>query len=300
MSLRALRTLLAIIGHGNFSKAGDALGLTQSAVSLQVKGLEREFGVKLFDRSLKQPVLTDAGRIVAARAREIVGSYDRIPDALSGERALIGRLRVGAIQTALAGPVPDALVQLRQTHPRLQVKLYSGMSSELAQLVSTGHLDAAITTAPVRPYQHDLLVTPLYEDDFWIIGPARPEPACEPLELLRELPFIEFNRGAWAGQIVADELQRIGISAHADMVLDSQEVIVRMVASGLGVAVVALSRHVLDTLPPLFRRPFGDPQLKRPVVLLQRHDQPTHRFARALSDEVRAATIKLTHHLPKD
>ena len=72
MSLRALRTLVAIARHRTFARAGEAIGLTQSAVSLQVKSLEEEFNVRLFDRSRREPALTEAGRIVLAQAEQIL------------------------------------------------------------------------------------------------------------------------------------------------------------------------------------------------------------------------------------
>src|SRR3712207_1850582 len=153
MSLKALRTLLAIARHGTFARAADAVGLTQSAVSLQVKALEDQFGAQLFDRTRRQPTLTEAGRIVLARAEEVLALYDRIPDALSDERALAGRLRLGAVQTALSGPVPDALLLLRRAHPRLRVHVAAGMSAELARRVSAGGVDGSIPPrpAPARP-----------------------------------------------------------------------------------------------------------------------------------------------------
>src|SRR3712207_520152 len=259
MSLKALRTLLAIARHGAFARAADAVGLTQSAVSLQVKALEEEFGAQLFDRTRRQPTLTEAGRIVLARAEEVLALYDRIPDALSDERALAGRLRLGAVQTALSGPVPDALVLLRRAHPRLRVHVAAGMSAELARRVSAGgvdganppepgrahpphprrghplagrlrlgavqtalsgpvpdalvllrrahprlrvhvaagmsaelarrvsagELDAAITTEPVRPHPPDLVWDTLYEDRFWVLAPPEHE-GRDPRELPRD------------------------------------------------------------------------------------------------------------------
>lgn len=101
MSLRALRTLLAIAQHGSFVRAADAVHLTQSAVSLQVKALEEDFNAPLFDRSRRLPVLTDAGHIAVERAREIVAIYDTITTEIGRESELRGRLKIGAIQTAL-------------------------------------------------------------------------------------------------------------------------------------------------------------------------------------------------------
>ena len=171
MSLRALRTLQAIARHGSFAGAGKAVGLTQSAVSLQVKALEEEFGAALFDRSRRLPVLTEAGRIVVARSAEVLALYDDIAAALGDERSLAGRLRVGAVQTALAGVLPDALVALNRAHPRVRVSVSVGLSAEMAEKVAAGELDAALTTEPVRPYPAGLVWTPLYRDRFWLFAP---------------------------------------------------------------------------------------------------------------------------------
>lgn len=284
MSLRALRTLRAIAQHGSFAKAGEAVGLTQSAVSLQVKALEEEFGAQLFDRSRRLPTLTEAGRIVLARAEEVLALYDRIPEALSDERSLSGRLRVGAIQTALSGPMPDALVDLRRAHPRLRVHVGAGMSAELATRVATGELDAAVTTEPVRPHPPDLIWTELYEDRFWLIAP----PGLGHLDLrtlLADMPFIRFDARAWAGRMIARELRRHALKVQEEMVLDSQEVIIKMVERGLGVAVIPLSDSVLEH-SSLACLPFGEPQMSRRVVLLERQDRPSRRLCSALAQAI--------------
>jgi DNA-binding transcriptional LysR family regulator len=290
MSLRALRTLLAIARHGTFARAGEAVGLTQSAVSLHVKALEEEFGAQLFDRSRRQPMLTEAGRIVLARAEEVIALYDRIPEALSTEEALAGRLRLGAVQTALAGPVPDALVALRHAHPRLKVHVAAGMSAELAQRVAAGELDAAITSEPVQPHPADLVWHTLYEDRFWLLAPPE-EQRRTVRDLISRLPFIRFDPRAWAGRMIARELRRLDMAVREEMVLDSQEVILRMVASGLGVAIVPITDRQLADLP-VARLPFGEPQLRRHVVLLERQERPAQRLAQALGEAVTAASMR--------
>jgi DNA-binding transcriptional LysR family regulator len=290
MSLRALRTLLAIARHGTFARAAEAVGLTQSAVSLHVKALEEEFGAQLFDRSRRQPALTEAGRIVLARAEEVVALYDRIPEALSTDEALSGRLRLGAVQTALAGPVPDALVALRQAHPRLRVHVAAGMSAELAQRVATGELDAAITSEPVQPHPPDLVWHTLYEDRFWLLAPPE-EPGATVRDLISRMPFIRFDARAWAGRMIARELRRLDIAVREEMVLDSQEVILRMVASGLGVAIAPIADRQLPGLS-LTQLPFGEPQLRRRVVLIERQERPAQPLAQALGVAVTAASMR--------
>jgi DNA-binding transcriptional LysR family regulator len=287
MSLRALRTLVAIAQHGSFARAADAVCLTQSAVSLQVRGLEEDFNAPLFDRSRRVPVLTDAGRRAVERAREILALYDGIAGELGEGGELAGRLRIGAIHTALAGPLPMALATLRQAHPRLRVLVNSGMSADLAVRIDEGALDAAITTEPVKPHPSGLVTTPLYQEGFWIIAPAALA-EVETRSLLQEQPFIRFDRRAWAGRTIDSELRRMGLRVQTEMELDSQEAIIQMVACGLGVAVIPASDQALARLPALSCRPFGAPQTRRQVVLLEREDRPAGRLAVALGDVIRA------------
>ncbi|WP_019998682.1 LysR family transcriptional regulator [Aureimonas ureilytica] len=284
MSLRAFRTLVAIANHGSFARAGEVVGLTQSAVSLQVKALEEEFGTKLFDRSRRRPVLTEAGQIVLARAEEVLALYDGIARELDAEHGLTGRLKLGAIQTALSGSLPDALITMSRAHPRVRVHVAAGMSAELAVAVAAGDLDAAVTTEPVRPYPPGLIWSTLYEDNFWLVAP----PGCSAAtvrDVLGDRPFIRFDSRAWAGRTIDRELRRLRLVVREEMVLDSQEVILRMVAKGLGVAVLPLRHRPAD----LACLPFGEPQLCRRVVLLERQDRKGGALAAAFGRAMAAS-----------
>lgn len=129
--------------------------------------------------------------------------------------------------------------------------------------------------------------TPLYTDRFWLIAP--PGYADRSIkELLSTLPFIRFDARAWAGRIIERELRRQNLNVHDEMVLDSQEVILRMVGKGLGVAVVPLPDEVCTTLAPTCFS-FGAPQLRRQVVLLERQDRGGGALAKALAQAVKKA-----------
>jgi DNA-binding transcriptional LysR family regulator len=286
MSLRALRTLVAIAKHGSFVRAAEAVCLTQSAVSLHVRSLEEDFNVPLFDRARRVPVLTEAGHRVVERAREILALYDGIAAELGENGDLTGRLRIGAIQTALAGALPAALAALRREHPRLRVMVNSGMSAELAIRIEAGELDAAITTEPVKPHPAGLVSTALYQEGFWVVAPPGLE-HCDVKTLLQENTFIRFDRRAWAGRTIDAELRRLRVRVQTEMELDSQDAIIQMVASGLGVAIISLSKRTLATLPRLTCLPFSVPQKHRNIVLLEREDRPAGRLAAALADALR-------------
>jgi DNA-binding transcriptional LysR family regulator len=234
-----------------------------------------------------------SGLLSCEQAEQILALYDRIPDALSDEKSLIGRLLIGAIQTALSGPLPNALLTLRRDHPGLRVHVAAGMSAELAQRVADGELDAAITSQPVRPHPAELVWSTLYEDRFWLLAPPQ-YAKHDARALLTELPFIRFDAQAWAGRMIASELRRLGVRVREEMVLDNKDTIVQMVARGLGAAVVALSDAVLTQLPPITRLPFGQPQTRRAVVLLEHQSRPAERFTQALADAVVESAMSIS------
>ena len=280
MSLKALRTLVTIARHGTFARAADLLSLTPSAVSLHIKTLEDELQVPLFDRSRRQVVLTEAGQLAVARAETILAAYDELADALASGPRLRGRLRLGAIHTVLARRLPKALVWIKAHHPDLHISVASGMSAELARRIEDGDLDAAITTEPVSPYPQSLDFTPLFEDRFWAI--ASPELAGHSVhELLASQPFLRFDKRAWAGRQIEQELRRQHLQVSEQMELDSQEALASMAVMGLGVAIIPMADDDLKRLPPATCLPFGEPQLTRRVVLLE-HEKSQRRHLSAV------------------
>ncbi len=282
MSLRALRTLLAIAQHGSFVQAAQSVHLTQSAVSLHIKSLEETFNTSLFDRSRRLPVLTDAGHVAVERAREIIALYDSIASEIGGDNELRGRLKLGVIPTTLTSILPQALAALGAEHPHLRITVASGMSAELATRLEAGDIDVAITTEPVKPHPYGLVSTTLYEEGFWIIAPSALA-GLHARQMLEQQPFIRFDRRAWAGRTIERELRRMRLRVQTTMELDSQEAIIQMVTQGLGVAVVPLSSRNLEQLGHLEIQAFGSPQRTRRVVLLEREDRPRARLAVALA-----------------
>ena len=130
----------------------------------------------------------------------------------------------------------------------------------------------------------------LYEEGFWIIAPV--SHAHEDLQLLlKSQPFIRFDRRAWAGRTIERELRTMRLRVQTSMELDSQDAIIQMVSSGLGVSIIPLARHQVESLTELAFEPFGTPQKTRRVVLLEREDRPLGRLASALVHAVKAHSL---------
>jgi DNA-binding transcriptional LysR family regulator len=154
---RRLLTFREVVRQGSFSRAGEALALTQPAVSQQVAALERQLGVRLLERGPGGPVPTDAGALLLAHADAVA---DRLAqaDAQVAELAATERetLRVGAFPSALATVIPAAITRLREELPEVQVEAGEASGEELGAMVAAGALHVAMCfqdadAAPRRP-----------------------------------------------------------------------------------------------------------------------------------------------------
>jgi DNA-binding transcriptional LysR family regulator len=142
---RRLVVLRAIAEHRSFTRAAEALSLTQPAVSRQLAALEREAGVALVARGPRHVSLTPAGAALAAEADAILAALDAAGRRMRGFAAPDGgAVRVGAVPSALAGFVPAALAALRAQRPRVEIEAVEGWSADLARRTARGDLDLAI------------------------------------------------------------------------------------------------------------------------------------------------------------
>ncbi len=282
MNIRQLKTMIAVAEQPSLSAAAEAIGLSHSAVSLQIKALEAELEVPLVDRSRRPPVLTDRGHALVERAREMVTLLDEIA-ALGSEEQLIGSLTVGVVPTAMVHLLPPALAALRRFHPRLAIHIRSGLSGDLAQYVRAGDLDVAVVTDPDRVPEGLKCRVVACEPLFVIASMESLGATAE--ELITGNPFIWFNRRTWAGQQIERRLTDSGLALRDLMEVDSLEAIEALVRHGLGVSIVP--ERVGNPFPEDIRKvPFGEPQAIRALALLERSRNPKIKLADALFSQL--------------
>ncbi|MBJ6799439.1 LysR family transcriptional regulator [Geomonas propionica] len=274
MSLRSLRILTAVASKGSFAAAAEQLCLTQSAISLQMKNLEAELGVPLFERTGRGTKLNLNGKLVVERAREILDLYDGIRTELSPSGAIRGVLTLGAVPTVITGALPPVLGRLRQDHQEMQVRLVSGLSAELVRQVEQGDLDAALTTEPPFAVPVQYQWQPYDAEPCFVVAP-KGSVAATAAELFAAYPFVRFDKTAWAGALTDAQLLAQGIRPREVMEVDSLEAATTLVQEGLGIAVVPLNRRRLEEAQAHFTlTPFGSPQLTRRVGMYQKRHHP--------------------------
>jgi DNA-binding transcriptional LysR family regulator len=232
MSLRNLQALLAVAEHGAFAAAAEALGVTQSAVSMRVKALEEEFGAPLLDRSRRPAVLNATGRALAPRARRIVADYDAARASLRGAREVEGRIRLGAVGSVQTALLPRVLAQVRSRHPRLNVEIISGFSHELAGQVDRGALDAAIVS-DFAPPGEGIAWRPFLRERLILIAPPD-APEAGAAALARLYPFIRYAPRAALGRVIEQAIAAARLEVRESMQLDWLEAVEAMVQAGHG------------------------------------------------------------------
>lgn len=280
MNLRQLRSITTILQQGSFAAAGDRIGLSHSAISVQMQQLENSLGIDLFDRSRRPVTLTVEGARIAGIASEVLEKLETIKQVASGAETL-DSIAIGFIPTTVQNLLPRVLEALRQEFPALQVRVKSGLSGELAAAVSRRELDYALLTTPVVEIP-ELDITAIASEPFYVIAPVDRGKITADDELLRSMPYIAFSRRTWVGQHIAARLQQRGIHIRESIEIDSLEAIENLVAKGFGVAIVPRRLHAAIDTKNIVHIPFGRPVDTRQLALVQPVSRPKTRFDLAL------------------
>jgi len=286
MNLRQLRTLATILERGSFAAAGDRIGLSHAAISVQMNQLEASLAAELFDRSSRPVTLTANGLRIAQLAGEVLDKVEALRLEAVGAKTS-GKVSIGFIPTCVQYLLPRVLLSMREEFPDLQVNVVSGLSGELAAAVVRRELDYALLTTPIVEIP-ELDITPIASEPFHVIGPAGATAESD-AALLRSLPYIAFNKRTWVGQHIAARLQQRGIHIQASIEIDSLEAIENLVADGFGVSIVPLRLHAGIRAQKLVRIPFGNPVDTRQLTLIRHRAKPRSR----LDDAVKAIFVDL-------
>jgi DNA-binding transcriptional LysR family regulator len=239
-----LKVFRAVAEHLSFRKAGEALYLTQPAVTLQVKTLEEELGTKLFERSASGVRLTDAGKVLLECAEELHRSAEAAEArlaALKGETT--GSLVLGASTTIAQYVLPSLLAEFSRSFPAVQLQVFSENTEGIAQGVAAKRFGLGLIEGP--PLRWDLKVERWFDDELLLIVPSTHEWAERgtiAAENLLHAPLVMRERGSGTRHVVERGLQKTGLRLGAlriAMELDSTEAIVSCIEAGLGVGFVS-------------------------------------------------------------
>lgn len=246
MLSQRIRVFQAVATHLSYSRAAEELHISQPGVTFHIQGLERSFGVELFERVGRRLYLTDAGRTLARYAQRLALIEEEATVALQELKGLErGLLVVGASATIGIYLLPEVVGEFRKRHPGIKVSLRVGNKRHTLERLRQNELDFGLVAGPVTD---PALVQEPYLDDelMMIVSPSHRfarEAEVYPGELRRET-FLVREPGSGTQELVDERLSQLGIQPADTMQLGSTEAIKQAVAANLGISVA--SRHTVE------------------------------------------------------
>lgn len=241
MELAQLEAFLQVAHHRSFSRAAEALFLTQPSVTARIQSLEREIGERLFERTGRAVSLTDAGWAFMPHAQRALTAVQEGTDAIEAVRhGDVGSIRIGASDTIATYVLPATLKRFRESRPRVHVHLNTGSTEDIIERLLAGEIHVAVTRLTQHP---EVASLHLYSDDLALVtAPDLPFAARGSATLTEagKQPFLFFERSSSYHGLVYSMFLRVGVVPESVMELDSMEATKHMVEAGLGIAILPL------------------------------------------------------------
>jgi DNA-binding transcriptional LysR family regulator len=291
LNLDHLRTYALIIETGSFSGAAERLGLSQPAVSLQIRQLEQRLGLRLVERVARRATPTPAGLDLLEGIQQVNTAVDGVMAAMASHASNVeGRVTLGTGATACLYLLPQILRSLRIRFPKLSVVVSTGNTADFVKAVEGNTLDLALVTLPVK--RRALVTTPLLNDEFVAIASKReaPLPARITPAFLAKRELVLFEPAANTRVVIDQWFRDAGHAPKPVMELGSVEAIKEMVAAGLGcsilpaMAVTGPGQHPELAVHPLY------PRLQRTLALVMRGDKPVNKAMRQVISAIEQRT----------
>ena len=277
MDLGQLEAFVQVANQKSFSRAAEALFLTQPSVTARIQALERDLGERLFERSGRGVRLTEVGLCFLPHADRVLQALHEGRDAIDALRNLqSGSLILASATTVSTYILPGVLKTFRQRFPRVEVSVRTGRSEQVLQMLLSDEAQVGLVRAV---YHQDIETKGLIEDQLILVANSSDDLAhfgTVSVEQLGDHPFIFFDRNSSYYSLAQGLFRQHGIVPRIQMELDSMEATKKMVEEGLGIALLprmAVERELqngglaaVDIL--------GMPNPTRQIALITRRSRP--------------------------
>lgn len=240
IEIKQLKTFRAVVDVGSFTGAGEQLGISQPAISQQIRALEEDLGVPLLIRTARSLQITPAGEILVDCARRVLDKVDetrrRIEEHARGRSGLI---RVGTPEPPCNYLLPDVLVDLKRRFPRIDVRVTSGHTADTLARLAAGELDVALLPLPVAAEK--FRVVEVGRDELVAIVPPDHAWTTLPFVTARDFakePFLVYDRASQITDLTLEFLLADGVFPRIAAEVDHLEALKELAQRRLGIAVV--------------------------------------------------------------
>ncbi len=267
MTIQQLRYFLAAFDRGSFSAAAEELHMAQPSLSEQVRRLEDELGVRLFERVGRGLVPTEAGHTLRPEAEAVLAAEEAAHDAVAEVRELRGgQASFGAWSNAHHYGTTEMLVELRRRHPGLRLRLLGQNSADVAEGVRAGRIEVGMVALPVDDHGLDLRVM-FHDEVVYVSADANRLRGPVTVDRIAQAPLI-LSDASWGvrdpiRRQLTEMAQRAGVTIEPVVDVEAEEAALRLAAAGIGDTVVA--RGVLVSMARRLPRNLGWAPFDEPV-----------------------------------
>lgn len=293
MELRQLRYLLAVAEQGHMGRAAELVHISQPGLSQQLRKLEDELGVSLFERHSRGVRLSIAGRALVPFFRNALRQVQDAKTALAElNQHIQGSVRVGSLQAINIGLLPLAIARLVQAHPRVQVQARELAAHDIEAGVRNGILDLGVGFLPIKRNVEDFETEPLFEEQLVLVVPSQHPLARKshlPVRQLRDVSLALAPERFQIRRMLDDVIRALDLELHVAVELDTVHSLLAFVtASGLPTVLPAMA--VAREYQELCSIALVDPIPSCSVGLIWRHGSFHSAASRALANELRSLT----------
>ena len=251
MDTRQLAAFCAVVERRSFSQAAEQLGVTQPAVSLQIRSLEKRLGLQLLDRSGRRVEPTEAGNRLYRSAQRLLAMEEQLLSELGDEAEgeLAGRLEIGASTGSGGTVLPIVLAEFQQLHPAVHVALAVSDTQHVVEQVARREVELGVVGASRR--QRGVVFEPFFRDEVVLAVPRGHRFAGKAVTLdeLKAEPLVLMQEGAGVRQVIEEELRAAGLRLRdldVRLELGLQESARSAVVAGYGVTFISRSAIEAD------------------------------------------------------
>ncbi len=288
MELKQLEYFIVLCKELHFTRAAEKLGITQPSLSQQIRLLEHEVGMPLFDRIGKTNKLTEAGEALLHHSYNVFHELSQARAAISELQGLRrGALKVGALLTAVNDLLPPTIIGFHDTYPNVELSIKGLRTGDIYKGLLENELDLGITFLPVE--HSDLKSIPLYEDELAVAVPKDyplSEHACVTLDRLKDVPSVLLPDDYFLRQLVNVHCRSLSFEPEPVLEMTTMESIIHMVSKGIGITI--LPKAYLDHVNHLGIRTIAlrEPDIPINVGLVYRKNKHLCAATRVFMEEL--------------
>jgi len=272
VSLRQVRSFLAVARVKSFTGAASVLHLTQPALTVQIRRLEEALGVTLFDRDTRSVELTRVARDLLPPFERALQDFDAaVGSARDIATQARGIVRLAALPSVAAGILPDAILQFRQQRPNVMFDLRDVIAGQVLTLVQSEQVDFGVMGGAIKAVDVETVFEA--QDRLHVVYPKGHRVArlkkIKPVAL-SEFPLILMQRDTSVRAVVDAGFHAAGLIPKATCEAIYMMTAVGMVRAGLGLTILPGSAREIRAEPGLLSKPIDDPRFTRPVSIIKR------------------------------